>query len=135
VWVVCVHHQCELVWVWDGLRPRRSLVAGERTTEDEEVSGLTTESMAGSHPMVLPRSRSATTGVSVNVPSAHQFNSESKATTLPATIELISGSMLCRLKVWNDQEWADLPEQQRPRDHAHVPGLGWVGAVPIAGIN
>lgn len=54
---------------------------------------------------------------------------------LPAPVEVISGGMLCRLRVWNDQEWAQLPEKQRPREFAKVPGLGWIGAVPIAGLN
>ncbi len=50
-------------------------------------------------------------------------------------IEVISGGMLCRLHVWNESEWANLSERERPLEFTHVPGLGWVGAVPVNGLN
>jgi hypothetical protein len=85
--------------------------------------------------MVIPHSRIESTQASASAPSAQPVENNSRPTAPPAPIEVISGGMLCRLKIWNDQEWAALPAHQRPRDRAKVPGLGWVGAVPVAGIN
>lgn len=53
----------------------------------------------------------------------------------PMPILITSGPMLCRLQVWTDEQWAVLPQAQRPTDYTHAPGLGWVGAVPIACMN
>ena len=55
------------------------------------------------------------------------------ATAAPPLIT--AGPMLCRLRVWTEAEWAALPARERPSRHVHAPGLGWVGAVPIAGLN
>jgi hypothetical protein len=52
----------------------------------------------------------------------------------PATL-ITSGAMLCWLRVWTDAEWESLPTARRPAQHIHAPGLGWVGAVPIDGLN
>ena len=52
-----------------------------------------------------------------------------------APIEVTSGPVLCRLRVWSDREWAELPEAERPLRWVHAPGLGWVGAVPISCMN
>jgi hypothetical protein len=50
-------------------------------------------------------------------------------------VPVICGSMLCRLRVWTEEEWADLPETQRPSCFMHAPGLGWVGADPVCSQN
>jgi hypothetical protein len=57
--------------------------------------------------------------------------------TAPAVGALLitSGPMLCRLRVWTDAEWESLPAAKRPAQHIHAPGLGWVSAVPIQGLN
>jgi hypothetical protein len=81
--------------------------------------------------MVLPRSGNEAGSLSTSGHGAPP----PVATLPPPPIEVISGGMLCRLKIWNDREWAQLTEEQKPREFAHVPGLGWVGAVPVAGLN
>jgi hypothetical protein len=48
---------------------------------------------------------------------------------------VIYGSMHCRLRVWTEEEWANLQETQRPFIFVHAPGLGWVGAVPLHSLN
>ena len=50
-------------------------------------------------------------------------------------IQVTCGPMLCRLCVWTEEEWARLPETERPLEYTHAPGLGWVGAVPICSTN
>src|SRR5437763_16872749 len=40
-----------------------------------------------------------------------------------APIQVTSGAFLCRLHVWTDQAWDELPEAQRPREYVHAPGL------------
>ena len=55
----------------------------------------------------------------------------------PATgpLMITDGPMLCRLCAWTDAEWEALPEARRPARYTRAPGLGWVGAVPVAGLN
>jgi hypothetical protein len=53
----------------------------------------------------------------------------------PAVTEVVSGDMLCALRFWTEAEWDALPEARRPRDAAHKAGVGWVFAVPVAGLN
>ena len=48
---------------------------------------------------------------------------------------ITSGPMLCRLCTWTEAEWGRLPEARRPARRAHVPGLGWIGAVPVGCLN
>jgi hypothetical protein len=48
---------------------------------------------------------------------------------------ITSGPMLCRLRIWTEAEWAVLPDARRPERYTHVPGLGWIGAIPIACLN
>ena len=43
-------------------------------------------------------------------------------------IPVICGSMLCRLRVWTEEEWAYLADTERPASFVHAPGVGWVGA-------
>jgi hypothetical protein len=50
-------------------------------------------------------------------------------------IEVLVGSMLGRLTVFTDQEWADLEEVARPHDCVYAPGLGWVCVVATANMN
>jgi hypothetical protein len=48
---------------------------------------------------------------------------------------ITAGPMLCRLRIWTDQQWRKLPIAQRPRHHTYAAGLGWIGAVPIDCMN
>jgi len=50
-------------------------------------------------------------------------------------IEILIGSALCDLRVWTEEEWAALPEHERPLQFVHAPGLGWVGGAPVARLN
>jgi hypothetical protein len=50
-------------------------------------------------------------------------------------IEIVIGSALCDLRVWSEEEWAALPEHERPLEFVHAPGLGWVGGVPTIRLN
>ena len=50
-------------------------------------------------------------------------------------IPVICGSMLCRLRVWTEEEWANLADTERPTSFVHAPGLGWVGAEPVCSQN
>ncbi|MDR3638162.1 MAG: hypothetical protein P4L84_30440 [Isosphaeraceae bacterium] len=53
----------------------------------------------------------------------------------PMRIEILIGSALCDLRVWTEEEWAALPEHERPLQFVHAPGLGWVGGVPTIRLN
>jgi hypothetical protein len=48
----------------------------------------------------------------------------------PEPTYCIVGDTLCRVCVWTEDEWDRLDPAQRPSTFEHVPGLGWVGAVP-----
>ena len=50
-------------------------------------------------------------------------------------VPVICGSMLCRLRVWTEEEWAYLAEIERPASFVYAPGLGWVGAEPVCSQN
>jgi hypothetical protein len=50
-------------------------------------------------------------------------------------IQVVNGSMLCRLCVLTEEEWANLAPSQRPIQFVNIPGLGWVSAFPIASLN
>ena len=50
-------------------------------------------------------------------------------------VPVICRSMLCRLRVWTEEEWAYLADTQRPTSFVHAPGLGWVGAEPDCSQN
>jgi hypothetical protein len=50
-------------------------------------------------------------------------------------VAVICGSMLCRLRVWTEGEWADLTDTERPTWFIYAPGLGWVGADPDCSQN
>ena len=47
----------------------------------------------------------------------------------------LDGPVLCHVRVWTDAQWAALPAGRRPHRAEHVPGLGWVGAVPVEVLN
>jgi hypothetical protein len=49
--------------------------------------------------------------------------------------DIVAGPTLCALRVWSEAEWETMAEDDRPAECAHFPGLGWVGAVPIARLN
>ena len=53
----------------------------------------------------------------------------------PTPTRIVSGGWTCELRVWTEAEWEALPPHGRPAQHTHVPGLGWVGAVPVEGRN
>jgi|GEM_PF-7111932 len=55
--------------------------------------------------------------------------------TLKDPLLVTSGSFLCRVRIWNEEEWVALAEANRPVEFVHAPGLGWVGLIPIAPIN
>ena len=50
-------------------------------------------------------------------------------------IQVLCGPVLCELHVWNEADWAALTKSERPANSEHVPGLGWVGAVPVQCLN
>jgi hypothetical protein len=50
-------------------------------------------------------------------------------------VEITCGPLLCRLRVWSDAEWAELPAEERPARVERFTGLGWVGAVPVSNMN
>lgn len=41
--------------------------------------------------------------------------------------------ILHRLRFWTEEEWEALPEGSRPALAEYVPGLCWVGAIPVEG--
>jgi len=45
------------------------------------------------------------------------------------------GSMLCELRVWTTTELFGSKELERALAITRVPGLGWIGAVPIECMN
>jgi hypothetical protein len=46
-----------------------------------------------------------------------------------------AGPQLCRLRVWTEPQYAQRVATERPARTAHVPGLGWVVALPVASLN
>jgi hypothetical protein len=53
----------------------------------------------------------------------------------PEPVYLLHEAAFCRLQIWTEWEWARLPASVRPFTAEYVPGLGWIGAVPIAILN
>jgi hypothetical protein len=51
------------------------------------------------------------------------------------TLLVVADDQLCRLRLWSEEEWSAVPDDQRPQRVAHLPGLGWVGAVAIRELN
>ena len=45
------------------------------------------------------------------------------------------GPMLCELRIWTEAEWLESEGLERPIAMTRVPGLGWIGAVPIECMN
>jgi hypothetical protein len=70
-----------------------------------------------------------------DVLGSHSGVDRSKSIPSLDTLQVTAGPMLCRLQIWTEQEWAELPEQSRPVDFVHAPGLGWVGALPVECLN
>lgn len=52
-----------------------------------------------------------------------------------ASLQVTAGPMLCQLRIWTEQEWDALAECDRPIEFVHVPGLGWLGALPVECLN
>jgi hypothetical protein len=50
-------------------------------------------------------------------------------------LQIVSGSVLCVLQIWTEEEWAVLSEAERPETCTYAAGLGWVGAVPVQSLN
>jgi hypothetical protein len=70
------------------------------------------------------------------MPKDESFSARSdRAETAQSTVEILCGSRLCRLQIWDEAEWLALPESKRPIKTVHVPGLGWLGAVPVVQLN
>ena len=53
----------------------------------------------------------------------------------PEPIQVLCGPTLCRVRVWSEAFWAELPPSRRPARAVLAPGLGWVVAVPEVVIN
>ena len=45
------------------------------------------------------------------------------------------GPQFCRLSVWTEPQYAQRVARERPARATHVPGLGWVVALPVASLN
>jgi hypothetical protein len=43
--------------------------------------------------------------------------------------------MLCRVRIWTDEEWDAMPLASRPPISEYVAGLGWVAAIPEEWMN
>ena len=43
--------------------------------------------------------------------------------------------MLYRVRFWSEQEWEALPDACRPKLAEYIPGLCWVGAIPVEHLN
>jgi CheY-like chemotaxis protein len=54
---------------------------------------------------------------------------------LDVPTEVVVDGMLGRLRIWTEEEWALLPEPQRPKTATYCKGLGWVGVVPRLSLN
>jgi hypothetical protein len=50
----------------------------------------------------------------------------------PGPTYCVVGETFCRVYVWTEEEWDRLDPACRPSTAHHVPGLGWVGAVPAS---
>jgi len=64
----------------------------------------------------------------LNTPASHRAESLD-----PALV--VCGPVLCRLRLWTPAEWDALAKHRRPAHVTFAPGLGWVGAVPVAVMN
>jgi hypothetical protein len=53
----------------------------------------------------------------------------------PGAVEVVCGPLLCRMEFWTEEQWAALPEPDRPTIRRRVPGRGWLGAVMVAILN
>ena len=45
------------------------------------------------------------------------------------------GETLCRVRVYDEEQWQALDPDRRPRTAEYVPGLGWVAADPRLGLE
>ncbi|AGA30468.1 hypothetical protein Sinac_6388 [Singulisphaera acidiphila DSM 18658] len=68
-------------------------------------------------------------------PRSHSSSICPDATPSLASLQVTAGPMLCRLHIWTEQEWEALADRDRPVEFVHVPGLGWVGALPLECMN
>jgi hypothetical protein len=50
-------------------------------------------------------------------------------------IEVMCDAVLSRLRVFGEEEWAQLKDHDRPPDAVYVEGIGWVAAVPCHVMN
>ncbi len=53
----------------------------------------------------------------------------------PRPTYITYGPMLCVLRIWTDEEWLESEGSERSIEYARVPGLGWIGAVPVQCMN
>jgi hypothetical protein len=52
-----------------------------------------------------------------------------------APIYIVCETMLCRLHVWSESTLAATSDYDRPIRSEHVPGLGWLVAIPVHSLN
>ena len=68
-------------------------------------------------------------------------NSQEVGTSAPDSLSasgpnyVVCESMLCRLLVWSESQWAAQSEFERPLRSEYVSGLGWIVAIPLHGLN
>jgi hypothetical protein len=48
---------------------------------------------------------------------------------------VVCDSMFCRLHIWTESEWTARSPSERPIRSERVPGLGWLVAIPVHGLN
>jgi len=56
---------------------------------------------------------------------------EPEIAPVPGPEHCVVGEMLCEVRTWTEAQWATLPPGLRPVVYERIPGLGWVGAVPV----
>jgi hypothetical protein len=59
----------------------------------------------------------------------------SKPRVGPGPFNCTQGELLRRVEVWTDRQWWATPIADRPPVAVCVPGLGWVVALPVCGMN
>ncbi len=53
----------------------------------------------------------------------------------PVLAHCVIGDTLCRVQFWTEQEWDQLDSGKRPNTAEHLPGRGWIAAVPIGSMK
>lgn len=58
---------------------------------------------------------------------------EAEAKAEPEPVYCTLGDTICRVRIWTEEQWEQLPPERRPAPAEHIPGLGWVAPVPDRG--